>query len=60
MVVLTAAAAKVRAIDTPHRGSGPDSLEQQCRTARRDGFRAKLTADPAELLVIHAVFGAAG
>ena len=54
MTLFAAAAAKVRAIDTAW--VGINGLAEQCRTAHRDGFSAKLALDAAQVPIINAAF----
>ena len=54
MTLFAAAAAKVRAIDTAC--VGINGVADQCRTARRDGFSAKLALYPTQVPIINAAF----
>ncbi len=58
LILLTAAAARIGAIDTAFAGD-PDAvaLHAEADAGRRSGFVAKLALDPAQATVINAAFG---
>jgi citrate lyase subunit beta/citryl-CoA lyase len=56
LLVLSAAAARVRAFDAPC--GDPGKLEEECLAARRDGFFGKCAASEVDIRVIERVFEA--
>ena len=57
LTLFAARAAEVAAIDSASLSRDPDVILAECRAARRHGFNAKLATTPAEVAMIHAVFG---
>ena len=60
LTLFAARAAEVAAIDSASLSHDPETILAECRMARRHGFNAKLATSPAEVAIIHAVFGTEG
>lgn len=60
LTLFAARSAEVAAIDSASLSRDPDAVLAECREARRQGFNAKLATAPAEVAVIHGIFGVEG
>jgi citrate lyase subunit beta/citryl-CoA lyase len=56
LAIIAARAADVAAIDSASADLDDDAFLAECKSARRDGFNAKIAASPTQIAIINAVF----